>query len=97
AKGGLLTLTHHIARNYAKNGIRCNWVTVGWVITPGEIEVWEREKRSPEWIEEKAKEVVPLGRLQTAEEIGAAVAYLMSDDADQVTDTELDITGGLRV
>lgn len=97
AKGGLLTLSHHIARNYASHGIRSNWVTVGWVVTPGEIEVWKRNGKGPEWIEEKGKEVVPLGRLQTAEEIGAAVAFLLSDDADQITDTELDVAGGLRV
>jgi NAD(P)-dependent dehydrogenase (short-subunit alcohol dehydrogenase family) len=97
AKGGLLTLSHHIARNYASYGIRSNWVTVGWVVTPGEIEVWKRNGKGPEWIEEKGKEVVPLGRLQTPEEIGAAVAFLLSDDATQITDTELDVAGGLRV
>ncbi|MFW5738638.1 MAG: SDR family NAD(P)-dependent oxidoreductase [Spirochaetota bacterium] len=97
AKGGLLTLSHHIARNYASHGIRSNWVTVGWVITPGEVEVWRRNGKDEAWIEEKAKEVVPLGRLQTPEEIGAAVAFLLSDDAAQITDTELDVAGGLRV
>lgn len=97
AKGGLLTLSHHIARNYASHGIRSNWVTVGWVITPGEVEVWRRNGRDEAWIEEKGKEVVPLGRLQTPEEIGAAVAFLLSDDANQITDTELDVAGGLRV
>lgn len=97
AKGGLLTLSHHVARNYASHGIRSNWVTVGWVVTPGEIEVWKRNGKGPDWIEEKGKDVVPLGRLQTPEEIGAAVAFLLSDDANQITDTELDVAGGLRV
>ena len=97
SKGGLLTLTHHVARNYAAHGIRCNWVTVGWVLTPGEQDVWEREGKAPEWITDKGREVVPLGRLQTPEEIAGAVAYLLSEEASQVTDTELDITGGLRV
>ena len=97
SKGALLTLTHHIARNYARQGIRANWITVGWIITPGEVEVWRREEKDRSWIEEKAREVVPLGRLQTPEEIGAAVAFLFSPDALQITDTELDVTGGLRV
>jgi NAD(P)-dependent dehydrogenase (short-subunit alcohol dehydrogenase family) len=97
SKGGLLTLTHHIARNYAHAGIRCNWLTVGWVVTPGEIEVWEREGKNERWIEEKGREVVPLGRLQRPEEIAAGVAFLLSDEASQITDTELDVTGGLRV
>jgi len=97
SKGGLLTLTHHIARNYASAGIRCNWVTVGWVITPGETEVWKRQGKSEQWIEGKGKEVIPLGRLQEPEEIAASVAFLLSDEASQITDTELDVTGGLRV
>ncbi|MFW5689802.1 MAG: SDR family NAD(P)-dependent oxidoreductase, partial [Spirochaetota bacterium] len=97
SKGALLTLTHHIARNYARDGIRANWVTVGWVLTPGEIDVWERQGKDEAWISEKGREVVPLGRLQTPDEIGGAVSYLFSPDADQITDTELDVTGGLRV
>jgi len=97
SKGALLTLTHHIARNYAASGIRANWVTVGWVKTPGEIEVWAKNGKDAAWIDEKAAEVVPLGRLQTPEEIAGAVAFLFSDDASQITDTELDVTGGLRV
>lgn len=97
SKGGLLTLTHHVARNYASHGVRANWVTVGWVLTPGEQQVWEREGKAPDWITEKGREVVPLGRLQKPEEIAGAVAYLLSDEASQITDTELDVTGGLRV
>ena len=56
SKGALLTLTHHIARNYAADGIRANWITVGWVKTPGEIEVWRRQGRDETWIEDKARE-----------------------------------------
>ncbi len=97
SKGALLTLTHHIARNYGSRGIRANWVTVGWVKTPGEIDVWARNGNDEEWIETKAAEVVPLGRLQTPEEIGATVAFLFSPDADQITDTEIEVAGGLRV
>ena len=97
SKGALLTLTHHLARNYGSSGIRANWVTVGWVKTPGEIEVWARQGKDEAWIDEKGHDVVPFGRLQTSEEIGAAVAFLFSPDADQITDTELDVTGGLRV
>jgi len=96
SKGGLLTLTHHIARNYGTRGIRCNWVTVGWVVTPGEIDVWKHNGKNRQWIEEKGREVVPLGRLQTPAEIGSAVAFFLSDEASQITDTELHVTGGLR-
>lgn len=97
AKGGLLTLTHHVARNYAARGIRCNWVTVGWVLTPGEREFWTRDGKGEADIDERARTFMPMGRMQTPGEVAAAVAFLLSDDADQVTDTELWVTGGLRV
>jgi hypothetical protein len=92
-----LTLTHHVARNYTSRGICCNWVTVGWVITPGELEFWTRDGKGTTAIEERARTFMPMGRMQTPGEIAAAVAFLLSDDADQVTDTELWVTGGLRV
>jgi len=97
AKGGLLTLTHHVARNYANRGIRCNWVTVGWVLTPGELEFWTRDGKGVTDIDERARTFMPMGRMQTPGEIAASVAFLLSDDAGQVTDTELWVTGGLRV
>lgn len=33
SKGGLHTFTQHISHHYAPDGIRCNWVTVGWVMS----------------------------------------------------------------
>ena len=94
SKGGLHTLTQHIAKNYAAGGIRANWITVGWVETPGEIARLEEEGKDTEWLHQKAKERVPLGRLQTGQDIAAAVIYLLSDDASQVTGTDIHVTGG---
>ena len=37
SKGALLTLTEHIAHHYAVDQIRCNFVTMGWVPTEGEL------------------------------------------------------------
>jgi enoyl-[acyl-carrier-protein] reductase (NADH) len=47
------------------------------------------------WEERRAR--TPLQRLATADEIGAAVVYLASDDALSVTGITLKIDGGITV
>lgn len=94
SKGALHTLTHHVAKNYARHNIRSNWVTVGWVITPGELDYIATKGRDREWLERQGKERMPLGRLQTPDDIASGVLYLVSDAANQVTGTDLHITGG---
>ena len=37
---------------------------------------------------------IPLGRLATPEDVAAAVAYLVSDDAQYVTGTTIRVDGG---
>ena len=94
AKGALHTLTRHIAKNYAGERVRANWVTVGWVESPGEVARVEKEGRDAAWLRRQGEERVPLGRLQTGEDIAWAVVYLLSDEAAQVTGTEIHVAGG---
>jgi NAD(P)-dependent dehydrogenase (short-subunit alcohol dehydrogenase family) len=94
AKGALHTLTRHIAKNYARDRVRANWVTVGWVETPGEVTRVEAEGRDAAWLRRQGEERVPLGRLQTGEDIAWATVYLLSDEAAQVTGTEIHVSGG---
>lgn len=94
SKGALRTLTQHVAKNYASQNIRCNWITVGWVITDNMVKRMARDGYERESIERLGRERVPLGRMQTDLEIAAAVEYLLSDDAAMVTGTELQVTGG---
>ena len=37
---------------------------------------------------------LPLGRLETADDVGAAIAFLCSDDAAYITDEALNVSGG---
>lgn len=93
SKGGLLALSRTLAKTYAHEGIRVNWVTVGWVITPGEIAVTETEGKDEEWLKEQGKDL-PMGRHQTPEDIAYTVLYLASDESSQVTGAEVNVTGG---
>lgn len=94
AKGALLTLTKHISTNYARDRIRCNWITMGWVPTPGELALRQAEGHDEEWLARIARQVMPMGRLQTVEDHIEPVLYLLSDASSQVTGSEFQMTGG---
>lgn len=94
SKGALLAFTKHISKNYAKDKIRSNFLTIGWVATPSEKKLQEEQMGLEKgWEKRKGKEL-PMGRLQEVEDYVPGVIYLLSDYASQVTGTELHITGG---
>ena len=96
SKGSLLTLTKHVASNYADKQIRCNQIVIGWMITPGEIALRKAQGLDEEWLEEQGRIHVPMGRLQRNEDFIAGSNYLLSDSSSQVTGTVLNVTGGMN-
>jgi len=88
AKHGVIGLTKNAALTYARRNIRVNAVCPGTIATPGIASFPEENQR--EWAE-----MIPVGRLGTPEEVAAAVAYLLSDEAGFVTGAGLLIDGGL--
>ncbi len=87
AKAGMHGFTKSLALEMANKGITVNTVSPGYIGTPMVMAI-------PEHIRDKIIAQIPVGRLGTAEEIAAAVAYLASDDAGFVTGSELSINGG---
>jgi len=85
----------HMARTaaieLAEHRVRVNVVHPGWIDTPG-----ERKFFTDEQIEAGGKRL-PWGRLGRPEEIGRAVAYTLSDDADYMTGSTLLIDGGVSL
>src|SRR5262245_16712699 len=84
-KGGLETITQHLAMEYAKEGIRVNAVAPGAVYTP-------LHRSTPQDVMESLS---PMGRPSTVEEITDAVMYLT--DAATVTGHILYVDGGAHV
>ncbi len=50
---------------------------------------------APGFIETELKKLVPMGRFGKAEEVAAAVAFLVSEDAAYITGEVISINGGL--
>ncbi len=97
SKAALLAMTRAFARAGARDRIRVNWVTVGWVATPREMEYQTlRHGDGAAFLAERARQL-PMGRLETAEEIAAGVAFLVSDEAAHITACELNVSGGILI
>ena len=89
SKGGVIALTENMAVDLGKKGINVN------AIAPGVIET---DMTKAMLGDEKAKAGlltrIPKGRMGKPEDIGAAVAFLSSDEADYITGTVLYVDGG---
>ncbi len=92
-KGGILAMTRALAAELARTGVRVNAVCPGTTDTPmlrAEFEV----AADPAAEREENERSVAVGRLGRAEEIGAAVLFLLSDESSYVTGAQLVVDGG---
>ena len=86
-KAGLIGLTRNFAGELARYGITAN------CLAPGRISTALSEQGSDEMLAARKREI-PIGRAGEAWEVGAAAAFLASDEAAFITGTVLDVNGG---
>ncbi|MED1470401.1 glucose 1-dehydrogenase [Bacillus salipaludis] len=87
SKGAVVNLTRTLAVEYAKDNIRVNAVSPGYIETPLLNQLDEAMKNH-------LISLHPIGRLGKPEEIAKAVVFLASDDASFVTGSNLLVDGG---
>ena len=94
AKGALFTLSNHIARHYACDKIRCNYLVMGWTPTDGELALRKSQGISENELREEAAKAIPLGRMTEASDIVPGIIYLLSDYSYMLTGSEFTLNGG---
>lgn len=94
-KGAVLTMTLQVAKDYVKQGIRCNSISPGRVHTPFVDGFIARTYPGQEAeMFAKLSATQPIGRMAEPREIGALALYLCSDEAAFITGTDYPIDGG---
>ena len=91
SKGGQIALTKALAMEFGRSGITVNTVAPSSIDTPS-VEKKRATGAMPS-AEEMAK-FIPVGRTGSGDDIAAAVAYLVSDEASYVTGQTVSVNGG---
>ena len=85
AKAALIGATKALAQEVAARGVTVNAVAPGFIDT-------DMTKDLPQ---DELKQMIPVGRFGRPEEVAAAVAFLVSEDAAYITGEVISVNGGL--
>jgi 2-hydroxycyclohexanecarboxyl-CoA dehydrogenase len=91
SKGGVITLTKSLAREYASYGITVNNIPPSGIETP-----MQHQAQAAGYLKsnEEIASNIPLGYLGTGADIAAAVGFLCSEEARFITGQVLGVNGG---
>lgn len=92
AKGGLRSMTKHVAFHYGRFNIRANSIHPGGVRTP-----MIEEDMKNEAIAKAITSQIPLGRVGEPLEIANLALFLATDESSYLSGAELTIDGGLSI
>jgi NAD(P)-dependent dehydrogenase (short-subunit alcohol dehydrogenase family) len=101
SKFGVIAVTQGLAMALARHGVRVNAVAPGIVDTA----MWESIDR--EWttlegkplgsIKQSRVDTIPLGRIETPEDVAKLYTFLASDEASYITGQTYNVCGGLQL
>ncbi len=90
SKAGLIGLTKTIARELARKNVTANCIAPGFIVT-------EMTDKLPEPVKEAAKQIIPLRRFGSVDDVAKAVTFLASDQAAYITGQVLCVDGGMAM
>ncbi len=88
AKGGLITFTKGLAKEFAQHGVRVNAVSPGVIDTP-----FHEVFSTPEMMRNFVA-AIPMGRVGNSAEVATAIAFLASNAASYITGETIEVNGG---
>jgi len=88
AKGGLITLTKALAKEFAPHGIRVNAVSPGVIDTP-----FHEVFSTPEMMANFVK-AIPMGRVGTSQEVANVIVFLASEASSYIAGETIEVNGG---
>jgi len=91
AKAAIVGFTRALARELGPHGITVNCVA------PGPVDTDIMGGPLTEAAKARMTQGMPVGRVGTADEVGALMAFLLGPDAGYITAATYDINGGLQV
>ena len=94
SKGALRILTEHISHQYASENIRCNYFTLGWTPTEGEVALRNSQGETEAELRKRAAKILPMGRMCERSDYMEALVYLMSDASAVMTGSIFRLTAG---
>jgi NAD(P)-dependent dehydrogenase (short-subunit alcohol dehydrogenase family) len=92
SKGALVMLTRAMALELAPHGVRVNAVCPGVIETPMNAEVRRDPERS-----RSLRDLIPMGRFGSAEEVAELVEFLVSERSSYLTGAVVPVDGGWSV
>ncbi len=92
SKGGVMLMMKTIAQEYAPKKIRINSIAPGAIQTPINHDAWDTAAHLQSLLK-----LIPQKRIGKVEDIGKAVVWLSSDDADYINGTTLFVDGGMTL
>jgi NAD(P)-dependent dehydrogenase (short-subunit alcohol dehydrogenase family) len=88
SKAGIINLTRYVATQHGRDGIRCNAISPGLILT-------EAAERTVPELPRMLAEHVLTPRLGRPEDVAALVAFLASDDAGYINGQNITCDGGM--
>ena len=101
SKFGMIGITQSLAMALAKHGVRVNAVAPGIVDTDMWVSIdqeWSSLEGKPTGTMKQSRVAnIPLGRIETPEDVAKVYTFLASDDAAYITGQTVNVCGGLQL